>query len=245
MIIFNFLVDCFKRLNKDTRGQMLPFLAVIIIIIIALGTYSASLSLMYRDRLVVRDALDAAGTAGLAGASEYRTKYTFYYEYCTGTTWNCTASDPLTGECLDGYYSCDGYNTAESNLQGYIYVNQDLMRKLAKEYFVEYMALNGLYFTIIDWQDTNFKYDDRYLTVTKSRPNTGVNPPYWWPGEFNDSSPPGWTGAGYESRFVRFPRYAEFEIFVRVELKKPFGGLFGTDSTYTVSFRHSAYKEIK
>ena len=68
-----------KQFLKDECGQMLPYLAVSLVIMILFATYGLGQSVIYRDRMNIRDALDAAAAAALSTAAK-ESKDTWYYE---------------------------------------------------------------------------------------------------------------------------------------------------------------------
>lgn len=69
-----------KELLKDEKGSITPIIASILIICILIGAVNISLSMVYRDRTVVRDALDAACTSSLVGATEEKWRPIKYSE---------------------------------------------------------------------------------------------------------------------------------------------------------------------
>ncbi|MDN5344562.1 MAG: hypothetical protein PWQ18_673 [Clostridia bacterium] len=71
-------------LLKDSRGQLLPFVAVALLIMMGFAALGMGLSRVYLDRTRVRDAVDAAATAALSPAvKKVRPTYHLWYEVCT------------------------------------------------------------------------------------------------------------------------------------------------------------------
>lgn len=236
------MLETLRKLHSDIKGSMTPFIAILLILMILVGAYRFSLMLVYRDRTIVRDALDAAVTSALAGAASEKWIETYYYEALV-----CTQSHEESYEDEDGntvtYTVCDlwewmPFETASKN---YVHLNRGLAESIARDYFEKNMKFNKKNFKIKKF-NFNYEYDKgRYITVESDRENTSA--PYsWWFSEFGDSSP-GSLGA-VDSKSVRFPRWVKVYIDVDVEVSIPMGAMLGR-KTMNIKWDASAVKELK
>lgn len=244
-----------NKFIKDEKGSALPMIAVVLILVIFIGTVNFALVVMYRDRTSVRSALDAGVTSSMSAATEEKKERRLYYGYRT--------------PCIDGYW--DHYtdsegkskkrwictrrayvNSESGSIKNYIYLNKVEGSNIAKQYFKENLELNNIKnYRIISW-DYSVIYDDkRYYEVIKNRGldwsksdyvNRLTNPDDWWRYEFGDSEPDSWSRQP-ETRRVRFPRWVEVTAKVTIELPVPLGNLIGKES-YRVSFDTVAFKEL-
>ncbi len=225
-----------KMILNDTRGSMLHFIATIIIIFVGIGVYNLSISVIYRDRAVIRDAIDSAVISSLAGATSEHTKATNYYEgrVCV------EESEPDK----DGNTHCIEHEwvARQNNNKNYIYVNKSTADSIAKEYFNKIIDEKGLKVQIVNW-NYNIVYDsDHYVSVTKNRSHTG-NPPNWWLGELGDTNPNDWGGSSYESKNVRFPRWVKASLTARVKVNVPMGKILGKEY-FDIQWTSKALKEL-
>ena len=115
----------FIRFLKDNKGSIAPFMAVLLILCILLGAVNIALTIIYKNRTIIRDALDAACTSALAGATEERYRATVYTEYADMS--------------IDGDYNVTvSYKKDEDLEKSYIYID----RVKAKEIFEEILEKN-------------------------------------------------------------------------------------------------------
>lgn len=140
------------RLIRNEEGMLLPFLAICIAIMILFATLGLGLSAAYADRMVIRDALDAAASAALT-QSETESMPTYYGErYIDG--------DP-------GYWI-----KTTSNYKDRIKINKSQAEAAARAYLVKNLNNNGLQHTILDF-NLSIEFDQgNKLQIHKHRPNT-------------------------------------------------------------------------
>lgn len=152
----------FKNLLKDEKGQVMPFLAVCLLIMIGFAALSLGLSMAYRDRMIIRDALDAAASAALAPveALEDPTEY--------GERKHDAVRD-REGNIIEPAY----WTKTEKQYVTYVALNDvEQAETLARAYFDKNMSHNELNYEIKSW-DLKLKHDkSRRLQVHKHRPHT-------------------------------------------------------------------------
>ncbi|MBO8160676.1 MAG: hypothetical protein H0Z24_03485 [Thermosipho sp. (in: Bacteria)] len=157
---------------KDERGQMLPFLAIALLIIMAFGALGIGYADIYKDRSNIRDALDAAASAALSPARK-KSKPTYYgeryrppkYQYYDNST---NPPTPLIPPVLisPGYwYKVTG------NERDYIDLDIGEAQEAAEFYFKKNLALDGMEYKILEW-DLDIDFEQRPLQVVKQRQNT-------------------------------------------------------------------------
>lgn len=266
---FNIFMRKIKRFLIDDEGSILPMIAVVLILSILLGAVNFALVIMYRDRAVVRNAIDAGVTSSLAAVAVEKNHYINYDERLRTIK---SVAVPCGEKPIIVPRIQEWINT-ESNLKNYIQLDVSVADKVAKEYFNKNMNGNSLEFNIKSW-DYKVTYDDkRIYDVEKrrgvSRPyfekgkepkrecDPGIpdvyskvtNPEYWWKDDFTGANtgkwtpPPKWEWGYYERRRVIFPRWVRVDAIVTVELPVPFGSLIGR-RTYRASIKTTAIKEL-
>jgi hypothetical protein len=151
-----------KNLLKDEKGQVMPFLAICLLIMIGFAAVSLGLSMAYRDRMIIRDALDAAAAAATSQA-ERAVSPTEYGE----KKHNAKRDDE--GNIIRPAY----WTKTEGQYVDYVVLNDtELAQTLARSYFEKNMVHNGLSYKIKSW-DLKIKFDkSRRLQVHKHRPHT-------------------------------------------------------------------------
>lgn len=181
----------YKDFTQDISGSVMPLISAVIIIIIMVGTVNISLIMMHRDRLIVRNALDAGITAALAlHARELHVDL----EYKQGRPcliWHSQLTSESGGVCdsweycdsWDEYDNCDGWSTAYSyeqlcvnedvcqhyqyqnirgNSKNYIHINRGLAENSAREYFIRNIQINdGIDVNTIRRFSIDIRYDDQ------------------------------------------------------------------------------------
>ncbi len=136
---------------------MLPMIAVIIILLVMIGCVNLSLSIMYRSRTTVRNALDTAILSSLASASQEKVRPVNYGEYnsCTAGYWvnrTCTDSEGNKYDC--SYYVCTErtYFNSENDFKNYIYLNKTLAQNVANQYLIENLDVNKLNYRLLNME---------------------------------------------------------------------------------------------
>lgn len=222
------MIRSIRKIYEDEEGSILPLISVILIIFILVGSYELGNIFVYRDRTVIRDALDSAVTSALASATQVHNIDTYYSEYAVPKTDD-------KGNVV-GYY----WVPTESNSKNYIYIDQATAQATAKQYFNDIISKNNVKASLVSW-NFSVQYDDgRYVNVIKARANTS-NPSSWWT-ELGDSVPNSWA-YGYETKAVRFPRYVKVNITASVNVPVVLGGVFGK-SNQSFSWTSSGIKEL-
>jgi hypothetical protein len=144
---------------KDEKGQLMPFLAVSMLIMIGIGILSFTLTKVYSDRMVIRDALDAAAAAALNNA-DYETNPTEFGEVQVLVGVNQNG---------DNVYK---WEKTEKRYKSRITIDESVSRSSAKAYFSKNMSNNGLQHKIKQW-DMQIIHDQNHVVeVYKHRPNT-------------------------------------------------------------------------
>ena len=196
------LIKLFKKFKDDEKASVLPLIAVVLILIIIIGIVNFSLVVMYRDRAVVRNALDAGVTSSLAlGASEEFRALNYVEALVTvkTATMHCERSVKV-GEDSDGkpIYEMEPYSiqvprvkhwvNAENTKKNYVKLTDG--QGIAMAYFSKNMEENGMDYSLISFS-YNVTYDDkRIYTLNKDR--TIV--PYRI--YFEEGVPPSWCDRG-------------------------------------------------
>lgn len=148
--------EAFKKdILRDESGQLLPFLAIVLLIMLSFGVYGLSSAIMHRDRMNVRDALDAAATAALSAASSENVN-TWLYEVPTEYDEN---GDPIA------------WGKRASGPKARIVFNDSKGKELARGYFEKNMGMDGLQYRVVNW-DVSAKLEPRKLQISKKRPHT-------------------------------------------------------------------------
>lgn len=254
------IITKIKKFFYDKKGSMLPMIAIIIILLVMIGCVNLSLTIMYRNRATVRNALDVAIVSSLASASQEKTRPVNYGEYsnCTAGYWvssTCTDSEGNDYDC--SYYVCTEitYFNSENDFKNYIWLNKTLAKDVANQYLIENLDLNKINYRLLN-MEYDVKYDqERYYTVRKNRninrPSTGgipaivntvTNPDSWWINEFNYPES-AWSSQTNETKRIIFPRWVEVTASVTVELPIPFGNIINKP-TFITTWEMSTVKEL-
>lgn len=139
----------------------MPFLAICLLIMIGFAAVSLGLSMAYRDRMIIRDALDAAAAAATSQA-ERAVSPTEY-----GEKNNAERDDE--GNIIRPAY----WTKTENQYVKYVVLNdKDLAETLARSYFKKNMLHNGLKYELKSWDLKIILDKSRRLQVHKHRPNT-------------------------------------------------------------------------
>lgn len=147
-----------KKILKNEEGQLLPFIAIIMILLILFTALQFGLSMAYLSRIKIRDALDSA-VLSAASLAERRTNPTYY------------------GEKRKVIVDSEGnerivWVKTTSKYKPYLYLSQNAAKSIAEEYLVKNLKLSNLKgYKILDL-DINLKEDVNMLQVTKRRPRT-------------------------------------------------------------------------
>lgn len=148
-----------RSLLRDEDGQMLPFLAVSLLIMLLFVALGFGLSAVYLNRLRVRDALDAAATAALSMAGKENLP-TYLGER------RVVVRDE-EGNIIDVYWE-----KTESGYEDRIIINQTEADAAAKAYFAKNMAADDLNYRLRDWNMELSLDRGNRLQVVRNRPNT-------------------------------------------------------------------------
>jgi|GEM_PF-2551435 len=214
----------FKNLLQDERGQILPYLAVSLVIMILFAAVGLGGSAVYRDRMNVRDALDAAAAAALSEATR-ESKPTWYIERVTD--WDNVPIRDEDGHIIGHRSRPSEWGATTSGEKDYLVVDRDRAEAAARAYFARNMVLDQMEYTILDW-DFDLKYEERRVQLVKDRPHLPETSPY-----------PGVSTKTWEENF---PRWAEVTIRVRVETPVPMGSIVNQETVVTnleTSYRKS------
>lgn len=213
-----------KKIFKNTTGSIMPFISILLIIFILIGSYQISTTFAYQNRTVIRDAVDSAVTSALASSVTRLNRPTNYGEY------HVIETDS------DGDVIADYWVPTETEVRNYIYLDKEKAESVAKEYFNKIIAKNNIKATLVSW-NFSVKYDEeRYLTVYNTRHHTPI-PDMWWKTQFSDSIPGGWNEK------VRFPRWVKVSISVKVSVPAPMGIIMGK-STLQFPWTSEGIKEL-
>lgn len=174
------------KTRKEEKGQIMPFIAIIFVIIVIFVAFSVGTSLHFYDSKATEDALDAALLSALAGAVRETSRPTYYgdclyrdYRIChrtTGHRW-CIQWRTVDGRrrcvrrCSNGirYFLQFWYVPYETfgNHANYIYID----RNRAERIFLDYLNANlegaGSAATV---RNVNISYefdDERFFEVRK------------------------------------------------------------------------------
>ena len=251
------------RFIKDSKGQIIPYIAITILIMLLFASYALSTSVLFLERKKVEDALDAAVlSASLACVREKRaaTCYTDYLEtVCIEWVTYCTEDGDCYDVCVDWIHFV---RETHSNYKNYIYIDPNA-GDVVNSYFIRNLAANSK--AKIKNIDTKITYDDeRFLQVYKKmiwldpppihrdgKPIEGRSyNPDWWFNEFRISTnymgqPGRFTiTEDAEERYVRFPRWVKITATAEVEIPSPLASLIGGEKTLTIQSRSESVQEL-
>lgn len=208
------------KLLKDEKGSILPLIAVIIIIFILVGAYQLGSIFIYRDRAIVRDAVDSACTSALASSTEVEAHYTNYYE------------KKYTKKDKDGKVISTTWKPKESNREYNLRLDKSNAETTAKNYFDKIIKTNGINASLVSW-DFDVDYDEeRYINVKQDRTHTSLTSSWWAYDSENGTTS------------VQFPRWVKVTITAKVSVPIPMGGILRKTSQ-TFTWKSQAIKEIE
>lgn len=250
--------NVFKRLYKNEKGQMLPFITFMLIVLILFAALAISVTMMFMKRKVAEDALDAAVLSGAMKHVVETHQPTYHFDYLQ---WECLKwGEPYEDEngfirqdCEEEIYRV--VQAAPYN-KNYIYVSGGLYGTIM-EYFEGNLIRNAPDADIKNLK-VEIEYDDeRFLLIKKELyymdppeeingiPVIGrsYNPSPWWLSAFSSSTnfmglPESFTDAEEEERIVRYPRWVKISATAEVEITSYLGKLLaagGDRTTITVS----------
>lgn len=148
-----------KKILKNEKGQLLPFIAVIMILLILFTALQFALSMAYLSRIKARDALDSA-VLSAASIAERQTRPTFYGE------------KKVVRRNSDGSIEVVWIKTT-SNYKPYLYLSRRDAIEIAEEYFIKNLKLSNLKgYRILDLDITIKNDENNPIQVVKRRPVT-------------------------------------------------------------------------
>lgn len=148
-----------KKILKNEKGQLLPFIAVIMILLILFTALQFALSMAYLSRIKARDALDSA-VLSAASIAERQTRPTFYGE------------KKVVRRNSDGSIEVVWIKTT-SNYKPYLYLSRSDAIEIAEEYFIKNLKLSNLKgYRILDLDITIKNDENNPIQVVKRRPVT-------------------------------------------------------------------------
>lgn len=226
-----------KILVKSQEGSVLPLIMAVVSLSILLGAYNIGLSFIYKDRAIIRDAVDSAVLSSLSGGTEEKSVPTYYYETYHEDEENIE----------------DKWKGRDKDEERYIYLDKELAESIALEYFNRLLEENGVKYRLIDW-DYDYIYDQqRIIKVIKDR-EYFEDPSSWWIDDnlyYNDKTneEEKWNPReSYEEKNIRFPRWVQATLKVKVEIPIPMGKIFNNEhrnwETITISWSSGAAQEI-
>lgn len=253
-----------RSIVKNRRGQMMPFLAIMIIILLLFASFSIATTMTFLERKKVEDALDAAVLSALTSDVEERYEPTYYYDYLDPITETVENKDGTTKTYVVGY-DVRQNDTYYKNL---IYLKSSF-RSTISNYFARNLKANSVEAELISIVP-QVEYDDERFLLVKKRfyymnppseiggvPVYGcsTNPPPWWlyafggtegftegPEPFNGD--PSQNEISYEERIVRFPRWVKITATATVKVPSLLGKLLGSSNTATIRVQVSGVREL-
>lgn len=237
------------NLISDNRGSVLIFTAGIIIMMVTIATFQLVVAFIFRDQIVVLDALDSSITASLSPAEEV-IRPTFYYEKFEITEYIRIDGVDFPVAYMWTNYDRDRKRDIAGYSGNYIRLDKHKAEENAKIYFNRYLELNKADYTIEKF-DFEIEYDnERLLPVINARWNTSY-PKEWWKSEFGDH---GDFTFPNQLIYVRYPRWVKAKVNTTVSVPIPFGvglaSMLGEDgnprfSKITRTYESQGIKEIK
>lgn len=213
-----------NKLLNDETGSVLPLIAVVIIIFILVGAYQIGNIFVYRDRAVVRDAIDSACTSALVSGTVLETHSTNYTEQHI-VIW----STPT--EFSPSVLIADYWIPLESNTKYNLHLDQGNAEAAAKSNFQKIIAGNNIKASLISWNFSVVYDNDRYINVSQSRFNTSLAGSWWaYPSNNGNIS-------------VQAPRWVKVTITASVSVPVLLGGTFGKP-TQNFTWKSQAIKEL-
>lgn len=229
-----------KNILHDEKGSIAPLTAVILILCIGLGAVNLAITMLYRDRTVVRDALDAACTSSLVAATEERWRALRYLE------------EPII-EVSSDYQVTFEYYPYEEMEKSYIYIDRVKAEQIAKEVFEENLRLSGVPYILKDFkvEITYEPHNDSREPVLKERYEVTTQPESWWITEqlYNPDEiavrPDPWNVNIYRDlKQVKFPRWVKVQSIAKLDLKTPFAKMINSSETVEIVMKSDVVKEL-
>lgn len=256
---------------KEEQGQILPYIAFTIVIMLMFVSYALSTSVVFLERKKVEDALDAALlSASLASVREQRvpTRYqdslrricTEWEDYdCSYTDENGQYVPDTCSYCVDWYHQVverksynKNYIRVASNFESVInnYFNRNLSanskQARIKSITIQLTYDDERYFLI----DKELKWLNPPATHSDGKPIVGKSyNPDWWFSQFGNSTnfqgqPENFTMTqDLEERIVRFPRWVKITAIAEVEIPAPLSSIIG-GSTITIRSQSEVVREL-
>lgn len=154
------------NLHRRQDGQVLPLVLIATLIILTVAAANVGLLFVYRDRLSIRDAVDAATKAALNAAYSERVP-TYYGE-------QAHVEFDETGEVVDVWYS-----TYAGAYESRVRLDLQAADRRARAYFAQNLAGDGMNgFELLDWS-LDYEFEPRFLTVRVRRPQTEGRTASW------------------------------------------------------------------
>lgn len=148
-----------SKILQNEEGQLLPFIAVIMILLILFTALQFGLSMAYLSRIKIRDALDSAVLSAVSLA-ERRTNPTYYGEQ------RKVIVDSEGNEKIV-------WVKTTSNYKPYLYLSRSDAIEIAEEYFIKNLKLSNLKgYRILDLDITIKNDENNPIQVVKRRPVT-------------------------------------------------------------------------
>ncbi len=147
---------------EDESGQMLPFLAVAMVIIIGWTAVQLGLSKVYLEKTRLRDAADAAALAVIESA-EVNYVPTYY-----GERWVRPKRDKDGNIIREGYYK-----KTTSDRQPKVVLSSSVSRRQAQRFFERNLQAAGIsHYKVLSFKVSLKKETQHKLQVVVRRPNT-------------------------------------------------------------------------
>lgn len=225
---------------KDEKGSIAPFIAFILIICIGLGAVNIALSMLYRDRTIVRDALDAACTSSLAGAAEEKWRSLKYME------------EPIV-EVNEYNEVTMEYYPIEEIQKSYIFLNREKAEEILVKVFEKNLEMNAMPYTLkgLDIVIEYEPHETSRQTVLKERYEVTVQPENWWiteklynPDETGER-PDSWNNhVPRQTKQIKYPRWVKIKATADIELKTPMAKVVKGQETVDIKISAEAVKEL-
>lgn len=208
-----------NKLLKDESGSLIWLIFAVMMFLIFVGVYQIGSIFVYRDRAVVRDAIDSACTSALTSNTIVEDHYTSFTE------------KHYKKKDKDGNVVKDYWKKKESGLEHNVYLAKEQAETTAKRMFEKIISTNNIHATLDSWNFTVEYDEERYIDVTQDRTNTSLASNWWAYDSDNGTSS------------VQFPRWVKVTITARVLVPVPMGGIIGIPNQ-AFTWKSQAIKEI-
>ncbi|MGB9812393.1 MAG: pilus assembly protein TadG-related protein [Thermovenabulum sp.] len=186
---------------NNKKGQLMPFIAILMILLILYTAFQFGLMGMYLTRTKIRDAVDAAALAAIANAKR-TSKATYLYErrvYLGDLNGN-GKRDPSEYE----------WQPRSRDYKDYITIDSNISKSIAEEYLAKNLVTAGIKHAEIKNLKVNVKKDNtRLKTIVVNRPHF----------------------EGVYSYTEAFPAYVDVEVTATVEVPVSMGVFFKKEKT--------------